>query len=185
MNRRPVPRPARSSRLGSTRKGMKAPGATGAKTSPEGATEANYGIDKCSSISFRNQPAKARELKRGPRRRSPNRSRCSRSRRSTRTSVRSQSRSRFPTVTFNQSWRIQGSDQWRQGQQYEVFRSYHPERLTTRGLVPVALQSREANRWRLLLLEQRLLVSGVGQPILQPSIMLETHGPADLCGSPC
>jgi hypothetical protein len=32
-----------------------------------------------------------------------------------------------PTVTFNQNYRIQGSDRW-QGQQYEVFRSYHPER---------------------------------------------------------
>jgi hypothetical protein len=32
-----------------------------------------------------------------------------------------------PAVTFNQSYRIQGSDQW-QGQQYEVFRSYRPER---------------------------------------------------------
>jgi Putative peptidoglycan binding domain len=31
-----------------------------------------------------------------------------------------------PTVTFNQSYRIQGSDQW-QGPQYEVFRSYRPE----------------------------------------------------------
>ena len=32
-----------------------------------------------------------------------------------------------PAVTFNQNYRIQGSDRW-QGQQYEVFRSYHPER---------------------------------------------------------
>jgi len=32
-----------------------------------------------------------------------------------------------PAVTFNQSYRIQGSEQW-QGSQYEVFRSYHPER---------------------------------------------------------
>jgi hypothetical protein len=32
-----------------------------------------------------------------------------------------------PTVTFNQEYRIQGADQW-QGQQYEVYRSYHPER---------------------------------------------------------
>src|SRR5213078_3234409 len=32
-----------------------------------------------------------------------------------------------PAVTFNQNYRIQGSDQW-QGQQYEAFRSYHPER---------------------------------------------------------
>jgi hypothetical protein len=32
-----------------------------------------------------------------------------------------------PTVTFSQGYRIQGSDRW-QGPQYEVFRSYHPER---------------------------------------------------------
>jgi hypothetical protein len=32
-----------------------------------------------------------------------------------------------PAVTFNQGYRIQGSDRW-QGPQYEVFRSYHPER---------------------------------------------------------
>jgi len=32
-----------------------------------------------------------------------------------------------PAATFNQNYRIQGSDQW-QGPQYEVFRSYHPER---------------------------------------------------------
>jgi hypothetical protein len=31
-----------------------------------------------------------------------------------------------PSVTFNQNYRIEGSDRW-QGQQYEVFRSYHPE----------------------------------------------------------
>jgi hypothetical protein len=32
-----------------------------------------------------------------------------------------------PAVAFNPSYRIQGSNQW-QGPQYEVFRSYHPER---------------------------------------------------------
>jgi Putative peptidoglycan binding domain len=31
-----------------------------------------------------------------------------------------------PAVTFNQNYRIQGSDRW-QGTQYEVFRSYRPE----------------------------------------------------------
>jgi Putative peptidoglycan binding domain len=31
-----------------------------------------------------------------------------------------------PAVTFNQNYRIQGSDRW-QGHQYEVFRSYRPE----------------------------------------------------------
>src|SRR5438552_12423810 len=34
---------------------------------------------------------------------------------------------RVPAVTFNVGYRIQGSDRW-QGPQYEVFRSYHPER---------------------------------------------------------
>ncbi len=34
---------------------------------------------------------------------------------------------KVPAVTFNQSYRIEGSDRW-QGSQYEVFRSYHPER---------------------------------------------------------
>jgi Putative peptidoglycan binding domain len=32
----------------------------------------------------------------------------------------------IPAVTYNQNYRIRGSDHW-QGQQYEVFRSYHPE----------------------------------------------------------
>jgi hypothetical protein len=32
----------------------------------------------------------------------------------------------IPAVTYNQNYRIQGSDRW-QGTQYEVFRSYHPE----------------------------------------------------------
>jgi putative peptidoglycan binding protein len=31
-----------------------------------------------------------------------------------------------PPVTYNQNYRIQGSEQW-QGPRYEVFRSYHPE----------------------------------------------------------
>jgi Putative peptidoglycan binding domain len=34
---------------------------------------------------------------------------------------------RVPAVTFSQNYRIEGSDRW-QGPQYEVFRSYHPER---------------------------------------------------------
>src|SRR6266581_29570 len=34
---------------------------------------------------------------------------------------------KVPAVTFSQGYRIQGSESW-QGPQYEVFRSYHPER---------------------------------------------------------
>lgn len=33
---------------------------------------------------------------------------------------------KVPPVTFNQSYRINGADQW-QGENYSVFRSYHPE----------------------------------------------------------
>jgi hypothetical protein len=33
---------------------------------------------------------------------------------------------KVPAATFNQNYRISGSEQW-QGPQYEVFRSYHPE----------------------------------------------------------
>lgn len=43
-------------------------------------------------------------------------------------SFRAQARpDKVPAVTFNASFRIEGSDRW-QGSQYEVFRSYHPER---------------------------------------------------------
>jgi Putative peptidoglycan binding domain len=43
-------------------------------------------------------------------------------------SFRAQARpDKVPAVTFNQNFRIEGSDHW-QGSQYEVFRSYHPER---------------------------------------------------------
>jgi hypothetical protein len=44
------------------------------------------------------------------------------------TNFRAQPRpDKIPAVTFNASYRIQGSDRW-QGPQYEVYRSYHPER---------------------------------------------------------
>ncbi len=44
------------------------------------------------------------------------------------TSFRAQPRpDKVPAVTFQANYRIQGSDRW-QGPQYEVYRSYHPER---------------------------------------------------------
>jgi hypothetical protein len=44
------------------------------------------------------------------------------------TSFRAQPKpQQVPTVTFQQNYRIQGSDRW-QGPQYEVYRSYRPER---------------------------------------------------------
>ena len=62
---------------------------------------------------------------RAGRRPSPIRRRCSKSKRSTRISARSQSRTGAGGYV-NQSYRIQGSEQW-QGPQYEVYRSYRPE----------------------------------------------------------
>ena len=73
------------------------------------------------------QPAnKMCRLMQGPKRRSRIRSRCSRSNHSTRTFVRSQSRSRFRRLPIT---RIIGFKEPNTGrvQQYEVFRSYHPE----------------------------------------------------------
>src|SRR5207237_3806589 len=49
-------------------------------------------------------------------------------------------------------------------------------------LVSFALPARRANRWRLLLLEQRLLVSGVGLRSWGRVLCLRCP---DLCGSPC
>src|SRR5207253_715145 len=49
-------------------------------------------------------------------------------------------------------------------------------------LVSFALPARRANRWRLLLLEQRLLVSGVGLRSWRRVLCLRCP---DLCGSPC
>ena len=66
-------------------------------------------------------------------------------------SAPSQNRAKVPAVTFNQSYRIRGSDHW-QGPKYEVFRSYRPER-HDRALVPFALHPHRADRRRLLLLE--------------------------------
>ena len=46
---------------------------------------------------------------------------------------------KVPTVTYNESYRINGAQQW-QGPQYEVFRTYRPqrhdERLVSRPLSP-------------------------------------------------
>src|SRR5205807_453571 len=50
------------------------------------------------------------------------------------------------------------------------------------GLVSVALQPGGADRWRLLLLEQRLLVSRMGLQSFRRVLCLRW---TDLCGSPC
>ena len=74
----------------------------------------------------RQQASKTCRLMRGPRRKSPIRKRCSRSKRSTRTSRRNQNRSRFRRLPTIRIIGFKTVEHW-QGQQYEVFRSYHPE----------------------------------------------------------
>src|SRR5207249_6547704 len=50
------------------------------------------------------------------------------------------------------------------------------------GLVSVAFRSRGADRWRLLLLQQRLLVSGMGLQSFGTVLFLRCY---DICGSSC
>ncbi len=109
---------------GERRKGMKTPGAN-AKTSPSATPATAVSASATPSVSTGNQrtggantaaaakkpdPAQVQQIK------------------AQHTNFHAQPKPQeAPAVTFNQSYRIQGSEQW-QGPQYEVFRSYHPER---------------------------------------------------------
>jgi hypothetical protein len=64
------------------------------------------------------------------------------------------------SVKFNPNYRIEAAQNW-SGPQYEVFRSYQPQwHDQTWSARATAITS--AYRWRLVLLDRRLLVSGVG-----------------------
>ena len=109
-------------RVEERKKGMKGAAAAKTTTSPAAAPAGG----RCSSGRCGSRPSKTRRLMRVPRRRSRIRRRCSRSKRSTRTSVRSQNRSRFRRLPSTRTIGFKEAISW-QGQQYEVFRSYHPE----------------------------------------------------------
>ena len=81
-----------------------------------------------------------------------------------------------PAVTYNQNYRIQGSEQLAGS----AIRSIPlvSSGMARSGMVSLALHPRGADRWRLLLLEQRLLVSGMGLQSFGPILCLRR---TDLC----
>ena len=75
---------------------------------------------------FRLQASKMHTRTRGPRRKKPDPQQVQQIK-SQHANFRAQPKpQQVPAVTYNQNYRIQGSDRW-QGQHYQVFRSYHPE----------------------------------------------------------
>ena len=66
----------------------------------------------------------------------------------------------IPSVTYNQHYRINGSQNWT-GNNYAVFRSV-PSRMARPELVALASQSRRFDWWRVVLLECWILVSCLG-----------------------
>jgi putative peptidoglycan binding protein len=103
------------------RKGLKGPAAA-AKTSATPAAAAASAAPPVSAAGQQNAPAKGAGAVKKP---DPQQVQQIKSQHA---NFRAQPKpQQVPAVTFNQNYRIQGSDQW-QGPQYEVFRSYHPER---------------------------------------------------------
>jgi Putative peptidoglycan binding domain len=103
------------------RRGMKAAGEN-AKTSPSGASATASAPPSVSAAGQPNRQAKTGAAVKKP---APQQVQQIRAQH---TSFHAQPKpQQVPPVTFNQSYRIEGSDRW-QGPQYEVFRSYHPER---------------------------------------------------------
>ena len=83
-----------------------------------------------------------------------------------------------PAVTFNQNYRIQGSDRW-QGQHYVVFRSYHPE-WHDQGWYHSHYNRVELIGGGYYFFNNWLLVSGMGLQSFGPILCLRR---TDLCGS--
>jgi Putative peptidoglycan binding domain len=108
---------------GQHRKGMKA--GENAKTSPNATPATAAAASGAPSVSAAGQPN--RQAKTGAAAKKPEPQQIQQIR-AQHTSFHAQPKpQQAPAVTFNQSYRIEGSDRW-QGPQYEVFRSYHPER---------------------------------------------------------
>jgi Putative peptidoglycan binding domain len=114
-----APKPGTKQQAEERRKGMKAPPAN-AKTSPH-ATPATAGAAATPALPAGKQVKGAGAAKK------PDPQQVQQIK-SQHANFRAQPKpQQVPAVTFNQNYRIQGSEQW-QGPQYEVFRSYHPER---------------------------------------------------------
>jgi Putative peptidoglycan binding domain len=116
--------PGAKPQAGQHRKGMKAAGEN-AKTSPSGAPATAASASAPPSVSAAGQPNARAKTGAAAKKPEPQQVQQIKAQHA---NFRAQPKpQQVPPVTFNQSYRIQGSERW-QGPQYEVFRSYHPER---------------------------------------------------------
>src|SRR6185437_10658068 len=112
---------ARQQRIEERRKGMKGPAAAKTTTSPAAAPAGAGAAPSGAAAGKQNAQANA-----GVKAKKPDPQKVQQIK-SQHASFRAQPKpQQVPTVTYNQNYRIQNSEHW-QGQQYEVFRSYHPE----------------------------------------------------------
>jgi hypothetical protein len=113
---------ARQQRIEERRKGMKGPAAGKAAASPAAPAGAAAGAaPSVPAAGHQNVQANA-----GARAKKPDPQQVQQIK-SQHANFRAQPKpQQVPPVTYNQNYRIQGSEQW-QGPQYQVFRSYHPE----------------------------------------------------------
>ena len=112
---------ARQQRIEERRKGMKGPAAAKTTTSPAAAPAGAGAPPAGAAAGKQNVQANA-----GAKAKKPDPQKVQQIK-TQHANFRAQPKpQQVPTVTYNQNYRIQNSEQW-QGQQYEVFRSYHPE----------------------------------------------------------
>ena len=115
---------ARQQRVEQRRKGMKGEAATKTTTNPAGPAAGAAGAGAASSVPAAGQQNV--QANAGAKAKKPDPQQVQQIK-SQHANFRAQPKpQQIPAVTYNQNYRIQGSDRW-QGQHYEVFRSYHPE----------------------------------------------------------
>ncbi len=111
----------RQQRIEERRKGMKGPAAAKTTTSPAAAPAEAGAAPSGAAAGKQNMQANA-----GAKAKKPDPQKVQQIK-SQHANFRAQPKpQQVPAVTYNQNYRIEGSDRW-QGPQYQVFRSYHPE----------------------------------------------------------
>jgi len=115
---------ARQQRVEQRRKGMKGEAATKTTTNPAGPAAGAAGTGATSPVPAAGQQNAQANM--GAKAKKPDPQQVQQIK-SQHANFRAQPKpQQIPAVTYNQNYRIQGSDRW-QGQHYEVFRSYHPQ----------------------------------------------------------
>ena len=115
---------ARQQRVEQRRKGMKGEAATKTTTNPAGPAAGAAGTGATSPVPATGQQNAQANM--GAKAKKPDPQQVQQIK-SQHANFRAQPKpQQIPAVTYNQNYRIQGSDRW-QGQHYEVFRSYHPQ----------------------------------------------------------